>query len=545
MPLNSDLSVLIIDPNPAMRGNLHNMLTQCSITRIEYAVSAGTAIRQLSNRRFDIILCEYDLGNGSEDSGQDGQQLLEDLRLHKLIDRSAIFIMLTSEGVHSKVLGAAELAPTDYVLKPFTVEALLQRVTRAVDRRAIFMPVYQQIANGQLREAAKTCREAEIAHARHAGEFVRLRAEVLAELGEVAEAEHIYQSVVVTRHSGWAQLGLARCQFALQRFDEARDTLERLLEGNPQLMAAYDLLARTYEGMGQNVQAKKVLEDAVSISPHLVQRLRHLGEVSYESGDISGAEKAFKQVVAKARYSEFRDPEDHVNLVRALVRKGDANQASGVIRDLERSLRGNVNTEACRAISNALLLDLTGKESEASEELSNAVMAVGHARGLSSQLRIGLVHTCLKHRLDSDASEVMLNMMNDPESGLSMEQAVGVFEKAGRHDLARGVGDRISHQVEELLSDAANKSRVGDHRSAVVTLNQALRRTPGNLPVLYAAAQAVVKQLDELGWEAPLGEQAASLIGRIRRLDPENPLLEALLAQYNGAQRKYGISTTA
>jgi DNA-binding NarL/FixJ family response regulator len=211
MPLNSDLSVLIIDPNPAMRGNLHNMLTQCSITRIEYAVSAGTAIRQLSNRRFDIILCEYDLGNGSEDSGQDGQQLLEDLRLHKLIDRSAIFIMLTSEGVHSKVLGAAELAPTDYVLKPFTVEALLQRVTRAVDRRAIFMPVYQQIANGQLREAAKTCREAEIAHARHAGEFVRLRAEVLAELGEVAEAEHIYQSVVVTRHSGWAQLGLARC----------------------------------------------------------------------------------------------------------------------------------------------------------------------------------------------------------------------------------------------------------------------------------------------------------------------------------------------
>jgi tetratricopeptide (TPR) repeat protein len=545
MPLNSELSVLIVDPNPAMRGNLHNMLSQSSITRIEYAVSAGTAIRQLSNKRFDIILCEYDLGNGSEDSGQDGQQLLEDLRHHKLIDRSAIFIMLTSEGVHSKVLGAAELTPTDYVLKPFTVDALLQRITRAVDRRELFLPIYNQIARGQLREAVKACREAEIAHARYAIDFARLRAELLVELGELAEAEHVYQGVIGTRHSGWAQLGLARCQFAQQRNDDARDTLERLLAVNPQLMAAYDLLARTYESMGQNVQAKKVLEDAVALSPHLVQRLRHLGEVSFESGDISGAEKAFKQVVAKARYSEFRDPEDHVNLVRALVRKGDASQASGVIRDLERSLRGNANTEACRAIANALLLDLTGKETEASEELSNAVTAVGMARGLSSQLRVGLVHACLKHRLDSDASEVMLNMMNDPDSRLSMEQAVGVFEKAGRHDLARGVGDRISHQVEELLSDAANKTSVGDHRSAVITLNQALRRTPGNLPVLYAAAQAVIKQLDELGWEAPLGEQAANLIDRIRRLDPDSPQLAALLAQYSGTQRKYGISTTA
>ncbi|MGO4377867.1 tetratricopeptide repeat protein [Pseudoduganella sp. RAF19] len=545
MPLTSDLSVLIVDPNPAMRGNLHNMLSQSSISRIEYAVSAGTAIRQLSNKRFDIILCEYDLGNGSEDSGQDGQQLLEDLRHHKLIDRSAIFIMLTSEGVHSKVMGAAELTPTDYVLKPFTVDLLLQRITRAVDRRALFMPVYQQIASGQLREAVKACRESEISHARYATEFARLRAELLSELGELAEAEHVYQGVMVTRHSGWAQLGLARCQFAQQRYDEAQGTLERLLELNPQLMAAYDLLARTYEAMGQTVQAKKVLEDAVSISPHLVQRLRHLGEVSFESGDISGAEKAFKQVVAKARYSEFRDPEDHVNLVRALVRKGDANQASGVIRDLERSLRANANTEACRSISNALLLDLTGKENEAAEELSNAVSAVGMARGLSSQLRIGLVHACLRHRLDSDASEVMLNMMNDPESGLSMEQAVGVFEKAGRHDLARGVGDRINNQVEAMVTEAADKTAQGDHRSAVITLNQALRRTPGNLPVLYAAAQAAVRQLDELGWEAPLGEQAADLIGRIRRLDPDNPQLAALLAQYTGTQRKYGISTTA
>jgi tetratricopeptide (TPR) repeat protein len=305
------------------------------------------------------------------------------------------------------------------------------------------------------------------------------------------------------------------------------------------------LLARAYEAIGQAQQAKKILEDAVAMSPNLVQRLRHLGEVAYEAGDIRVAEKAFRQVVTKARYSEFRDPEDHVNLVRTLVRKGDVNQASGVIRDMERTLRANANTEVCKHISSALVLDVTGHGTEAASELSNAVTAVGMARGLSNQLRIGLVNSCLKHRLDKDAADVVMHMMNDAEQPLTMDEAVSVFEKAGRHDLARGMGDKIDGQVRELVNEAEAMARQGDHRAAVSTLNQALRRTPGNLKVLYAAVQAILRQMDEFGWEAPLGDQAAALVDRIRRLDAGSPELEALLLQYTGTQRKYGISTTA
>jgi len=541
----SELSVLIIDPNPAMRGNLHNMLNQASITRIEYAVSSGTAIRQLTNKRFDVILCEYDLGSGNEDSGQDGQQLLEDLRHNKLIDRSTIFIMLTSEAVQTKVIGAAELTPTDYVLKPFTVDALMQRIGRAVERRAVFLPIYQLIAQGLQREAISAAHEAERNNPRYATEFARLRAELHYELGDLGEAELIYQATIIGRPMGWAQLGLARCQFGLERYGDAISTLERLLEGNPNMMGAYDLLARSYEALGQSQQAKKILEDAVAISPNMVGRLRHLGEVAYGTGDITAAEKAFRQVVAKARYSEFRDPEDHVNLVRALVRKGDVSQASGVIRDMERTLRSSANTEVCKHISSAMLLDVTGHATEAASELSYAVTAVGMARGLSNRLRIGLVNSCLKHRLDKDASDVVMHMMNDNEKPITMEEAVGVFEKAGRHDLARGVGEKIDGVMQELVTEAEAMARQGDHRAAVATLHQALRRTPGNLKVLYPAVQAILRQLDELGWEAPLGDQAATLIERIRNLDAGSPELEALMKQYSGTQRKYGISTTA
>lgn len=539
----SDLSVLIIDPNPGMRASLHGMLNQAGITRIEYAVSSGTAIRLLANNSFDVVLCEYDLG--STNNGQDGQQLLEDLRLHKLIGQWTIFIMLTSEGAYSKVIGAAELTPTDYILKPFTGDNLLGRITRAIDRRAVFMPVFQLVGIGNLSKAVVACQEAEQAHPRHAIEFARLRAELLYDLDELAAAAAVYQAILLQRPLGWVQLGLARCQFGLQQYEEAQQGLEALVIQNPKMMAAYDLLAKVHGAMGQSDMAKKILEDAVAISPNMVRRLRHLGEVAFETGDVSVAEKAFKQVVAKAKYSEFRDPEDHLNLVRTLVKKGDASQASGVIRDLERSMRGNNNMEACRAISSALLMEMTGDLNGAAAELSSAVAAVNTSNGLSVGLKIGLVHSCLKSKLDHQASELVLNLMNDTESGISTDDAVAVFEKAGRHDLALDVGVQVTRQVDELLADAAERRAQGDLHGAIDVLNIALRKTPGNIKLLLAAISAILKQLDDLGWESNLGGRCGQLIARAYAVDPGNAELEPLQQRYALTQRKYGIATTA
>jgi len=541
----SDLSVLIVDPNPGMRGSLHNMLNQCEITRIEYAVGSGTAIRQLTKKPFDIVLCEYDLGNGSENNGQDGQQLLEDLRHHRLIPPWSIFIMITSEGVYSRVIGAVELAPTDYVLKPFTVDALLQRIRRAVDRREVFWPIYQYVAAGNIRKAIAGCKDGEHNHPRYALDYARLRAELLVSIDDLIEAELVYQTILLTRPTAWAKLGLARCQFGLRKFVEAQQTLTDLLQQHTTFMAAYDLLARTLQALGQQQSAKKVLEDAVEISPHMVRRLRHLGEVAFETGDVGAAERAFKQVVNKARYSEFRDPEDHVKLVKTLVKKGDAHQAGGVLRDMERSLRSNANTDTCRAIAAGMVQEMAGNLTAAAAELTTAVNMMPNSRGLSTGLKLDLVHRCLNVKLDDQASSVMLGLMNADDSGVSMDDAVEVFEKAGRHDLAQGMGEQIKVQVGELLAQAAEKRSKGDLRAAVDTLNAALRKAPANMALLPAAASAILKQLDDLGWEAALAEQCAFLLERMRKIDASHPSLDALLAQYHHTQRKYGIATTA
>jgi CheY-like chemotaxis protein len=542
MQENANLSVLVIDPNPGMRGSLQNMLNLSGISKIEFAVSSGTAIKQLGKRSYDIILCEYDLGSGSDD-GQDGQQLLEDLRHHKLIGLLTIFIMITSEGVYSKVVSAAELTPTDYILKPFTVDMLSGRIARAIERRTAFRPTFQLIGQGSLREAIKSCMQAEAAHPRYALEFVRLRAELHARLKELPEAEALYAAVLAAKPVGWASLGLARTLAAQERFDEAEALLAGLVADNPKLMAAYDLRARCHEMTGAPALAQRALEDAVAISPHIVRRLRKLGEVALDAGDLVVAEKSFKQVVAKAKYSEFRDPEDHVNLVKALIRKGDPVQAGGVIRDLEKSLRGNPNTEACKAISTAMLHESAGNAAAALNELNAAVLAVRGGAGLSSNLKVALARSCLTNKLDKEASEVMLSVMNDVDSGVTMQQAIGVFVKAGRPDLADGVKAQLREQAQGLLGVAAEKTGAGDFKGAVQTLLEARHLSPGNLPVMIAAAGGILRQLNEMGWDHPLAEQCAGMIDTIRKLDAAHPQLVQLNDAYLAAKRKYGIST--
>ncbi len=542
MQENANLSVLIVDPNQGMRGSLQNMLNQTGITKVESAINASTAIKQLAKRSYDIILCEYDLGGPSGD-GQDGQQLLEDLRHHRLITASTIFIMLTSEGVYDKVVSAAELTPTDYVLKPFTVEMLSTRIKRALERRTALLPVWQLAAQGKPVDAIRACATAAIASPRYALDFLRLKAELHVSVGEHAQAGSIYRDVLAERPLGWAGLGLARTMVAQGQFEEARDTLEQLVQANPRLMAAYDLLARCHEQLGASNDAQKVLEEAVSISPHMVRRLRKLGEVAMENGDAEAAEKSFKQVVTKARYSEFRNPEDHVNLVKALVTRGDVTGAGGVIRDLERSMRGNANVDACKAYSNALLQEKMGNVSAAVAELSNAVSAARTSSGLSSNLKIGLAQACLEHQLDEQASSVMMTVMHDTASQVSVDQAMGVFVRAGRPDLADGMGQQLRAQAQILLGVADEKRNMGDVRGAVQTLLEALHMAPGNLQVMVAVAGGILRQVNELGWDHTLSEVAAEQIERLRAIDPAHPRLAALNEEFQQAKRKYGILT--
>ena len=532
------LTALIIEPHAGMRASIHNMLNLCGLTKVDHAGSSNNAIKHLGLKTFDLILCEYDL-----DGGQDGQQLLEDLRHHKLISLSTMFFMVTAEGNYGKVVSAAELAPTDYILKPFTADRLLERIARALEKRNVFMPVYQFMEIGNQREAIAACIEGVKNHPRYAIDFMRLRAELHMFLGEPEEAEPIYNQLFEAKAIAWARLGLAKTLFMRERYVEAQSVLESLVEHNKKFVDAYDWLAKTHAAIGAIDKSQQVLAEAVAVSPHAVRRLRKLGEVALETGDTETAEKVLKQVVAKAKYSEFRDPEDHVKLVQTLVKKGDPVQAAAVIRDLDKSMGGQKNTAVCSAISSAMLHEYTGNEARLAESLNAALEACKEALGLSADVKMELARNCLQNNMEEGAADVMREVMRNAPNNAAMAKAMSVFEKAGRPELATSIAQESRQQVVDLVAAGANKAKEGDYRGAVALMVEAVNKLPDNPQVVFNAAVAVLKCLENMGWEERLGQYALSLIDTVRRLDPINPKLPALAGLHQQILKKYDKGT--
>ena len=534
------LSALLIEPHAGMRANIHGMLTMCGLTRIEHASSANQAVKQLGIKSFDLVLCEYDL-----EGGQDGQQLLEDLRHHKLVSLSTMFFMVTAEGDYGKVVSAAELAPTDYILKPFTADRLLERIARALDKRSVFLPVYRLMEAGAQHEAIEACVEGEAAHPRHAIDFLRLRAELHLFLGEASLAEPIYRQLAESRAIAWARLGLAKTLYLREQYEEAGELLAELVESNSNFVDAYDWLARTHGAMGEVDKCQEVLARAVAVSPHAVRRLRTLGETAFEAGDDELAEKMLKQVVAKARYSEFRDPEDHVKLVRTLVRKGDPVAAASVIRDLERSMGGRGHADACSAISSALLHEYTGNEERLMASLEAAVAASRALPAMSPGLKLELARSCLAHDMEEGAAGLVRDVMRNAADASAMDRAMSVMAQAGHAELGAALAQETRQHVVDLVAAGAERAKGGDYQGAVTLMGEAVQAMPGNPQVAFNAALALLRCLEHTGWDDRLGQQAIIQLGAVRRLDPRNPKLAALAALHQAVLKKYNKGARA
>ncbi|WP_341676349.1 tetratricopeptide repeat protein [Niveibacterium sp. SC-1] len=531
----SDLSVLVVEHQTNMRTQMRGMLADCGIGKVHIAHTAGAAVRKLHDNLYDLILCEYNLGEG-----QDGQHFLEDIRSHHLVPLSTIFIMVTGESSYERVVSAAELAPNDYILKPFALDRLQERLERALTKRAAFLPAWTFIESGQALEAIEACIEGEKAHPQFAIDFLRLRAELLTTTGRPEEAQALYRQVLERRAVPWAKLGVAKTLYMTKRFDEAEQTLLGLLGENEAYLDAWDWLARTREVVGELKSARLALEKAASISPHVLKRLRKIGEVALQLGDLDAAEKTLAEVVRKSKYSDFRDPEDHVRLVKAQLGAGAQDRAAATLRDLDRSMQGQPKTELCSALGSALLHTQSGDSLKATEEASRATTLLDSHQAFSLSIKQDLARICLEHNLEDKAAEVVMDILRHATSDTEIDGVKGMLTELGRPQMGEALAQRMRSDVREMMAEGAQLAQRGDYEAAVKHMTAAAQRMPGNTLVLYNASLSLLKYIEHCGWDDRYANHARGLIERLSRQDPGNTRLSALHAYFEGLQKRYG-----
>lgn len=535
----ADHATLIVESHAGMRTQLRTMLAECGINRVEFALTAGVAIRKLRDDRYDLILCEYHLGEG-----QDGQHFLEDARHHNLLPLTTVFIMVTGESAYEKVVSAAELAPNDYILKPFSIDKLRERLMRAFLKREALLPAYNAIEIGNLRQAIEYCESAEAQYPQYRADLLRLRAELHYSLGQPEEAQALYQMIMETRAVPWARLGLAKALLMQKKFDEAEDLLHGLVDENVLFMDAYDWLARAKEEAGDAEEAFEVIQRAVYVSPHHTRRLRRLGMAAQRTGNLEVAERAFTEVVRKGKYSDFRDPEDHVHLVRTQLGRGSVDDAAATVRDLERSMAGLGKTKLCSALSAALVHTQAGNGDKARHALQLAMEDRDTLTGLSVDLKGTLAKTLFTHQLTGEGTALVRDMMRNADAR-SVSAAQAVLEESGHGHLAEEIQRQVGAETQALVADGVSRARNGDFQGAVDLMLEALAQTPNNLQIQFNACVALLKYMENLGWNEAYASTAREQIGKLLAQEPGNPRYMALNDFFHMLLKKYGIRRVA
>ncbi|MGU5738989.1 response regulator [Aeromonas caviae] len=136
----SQHNVLIIDDAQAVISVVRTMLRSMGFfdNCIDYVKEGKSALNCIKTKKYDVIICDYNLGDGLN-----GRQLLEEMRHGKLLGPDNVFIMITGESSKTIVRSIIELRPDDYILKPFSQQQLQSRLKYALLKRSQYRALYE------------------------------------------------------------------------------------------------------------------------------------------------------------------------------------------------------------------------------------------------------------------------------------------------------------------------------------------------------------------------------------------------------------------
>lgn len=535
----SEKRVLIVDDHAGMRSSMRAILSSFGVVYSEMAGTANDAIRRLQSKPYDIIICDYFLGDGT-----DGQQLLEQLRHNKLIKLQTIFVMVTAESAYERVVSAVELAPDDYLIKPFNADTLSTRLERVMQKKQAFAPIHELIDKNRIADAIMVCSQAVAQGGKYTIDLLRLLAELYVTQGKFEDAETIYQRVMEMRAIPWARMGLAKMLHFQGKDEEAEALLEVVVQEAPEYMAAYDLLAKVYEANDKVQQAQATLSKAVAASPYTMHRQKQMGEVALRNNDLETAEAAFANVVERGKTSFFREPDDYANLSKVQMERGKLDAALGTMRDMRKSFNDTPEVNFTSAVMESLIHKKGGNDAASGEALETALrLKRGNEMKLTDDLALNLATSCLQHGKDDEAKGIVEGLVsNNHESAALIQKAKQVFAEAGREAEGNALVDGSVKSVIALNNEGVRKAQQGDLEGSVRLLTEAAERLPGNIQIVLNAAQALLVYIDQRGWNETFMESAQHYLSLVRAREPDHPKLLVVNKLAQEISRKFGIA---
>ena len=119
--------VLLVDDSGVMRKIILRALNALEITDVIEAADGAEALKLFGADAFDLVLSDWNMPN------MNGLELLKAIRSS---GSTTPFIMITTESEQGRVLQAVQAGASNYLVKPFDQELLLDKLQKYVTVQA-------------------------------------------------------------------------------------------------------------------------------------------------------------------------------------------------------------------------------------------------------------------------------------------------------------------------------------------------------------------------------------------------------------------------
>jgi len=125
--LNKDMKILIVDDFSTMRRIIKNLLRDLGFTNVKEADDGNTALPMLNSENFDFLVTDWNM------PGMTGIDLLRAVRADERLKHLPV-LMVTAEAKREQIIEAAQAGVNGYVVKPFTAQALKEKIEKIFER---------------------------------------------------------------------------------------------------------------------------------------------------------------------------------------------------------------------------------------------------------------------------------------------------------------------------------------------------------------------------------------------------------------------------
>ncbi len=496
----SNKRCLIIDDFPEIRGSLSRTLKTFGVSTVDTAADGQEAIKLCSNKSYDIVLCDYNLG-----SGKDGQQILEEVRFLRVLLMTSLFVMITGESARHMVLGALECQPDDYITKPYTQQSLKVRLNKAIIRHEALIHIKRAISKGNYKQALEYCNEMISEGHRYSPDCLKMKGQLHFLLKQLNQAKEVYESVLGKKPVVWAKLGMAKTQIELGNLEAAEGVLKEIIDEDERYVEAHDMMAEVQLARADTTAAQECTQNATRVSPKSVLRHRKLAALAEQNHDDETALKSHQQSIKWGANSCHESEQDYFNYARKVsdVVKGDeSNESKVLVKNANNFLdrarkrysdRPDVAVQA-QMVETQLHTsqgndDAAHKSHEKAKALYNELAAppvetsLEFARSLyaldeEDEARELLTKLAARHEGDNDIMRVIDGITGEPITDAGKKVAAGLTKK--------GIG---SYEEKEF-------------EAAIEVFNEALFTYPKHIGLNLNLIQAILSEADLAGYKA-------------------------------------------